>query len=132
MMKHVKAFKTNLDECSMTPAFVDLINKTEIKWRVMGYIMSRESNGKNKMEPIEILIETPCKHCEISGLVADELMARVEDFIAKPHGLNFITCSWAAMHIDTEISDDTAYQLMKNIGAWEIPSDREEKDAQQD
>ena len=82
-LEYVTPFNSKMEQGVMTPAFVEQINKIEIPWLVMGYILSRESNGKNKLTPIEIRITTPCKHCEISGFVADTIMSEVEDFLAK-------------------------------------------------
>lgn len=125
-LEYVTPFNSKMEQGVMTPAFVEQINKIEIPWLVMGYILSRESNGKNKLTPIEIRITTPCKHCEISGFVADTIMSDVEDFLAKPYGDTFITAGWIASHINTEQTEEYAYQVFDTIGAWKLPSDREE------
>lgn len=128
-MEHVTPFNQKLEQGVMIPGFVEQINKIEIPWLVMGYILSREANGKNKLTPIEIKITTPCRHCEISSFVADTIMGEVEDFLTKPYGKNFVTAGWIAGHIDTEQSEDLAYRIFETVGAWKLPSDRGEENA---
>lgn len=128
-LKNVTAFNTKLEQGVMTPAFVEHINRIEIPWLVMGYILSRESNGKNKLTPIEMRITTPCKHSEIAEFVADTLMNELNDFLAQPYGENCITAGWIASHINTEQTEELAYQVFDIVGAWKLPSDREEKES---
>ena len=125
-MERVTPYDNNLTKGSITKAFADLLTKTELKWRVNCYILSRESNGKNKLTPYEVLITTPCTHNDISALVADALHSEVQEFITKPYGKTFITAAWIASEINVETSEDQAYQLFESIGAWELPSDSEE------
>lgn len=127
-MKNVTAFNSKLEQGVMTPAFVEQINKIEIPWLVIGYILSRESNGKNKLTPIEILISTPCKRSEIAEFVADTIMGEVDGFLAQSHGDTFITAGWIASHIDTEQAEEVAYQIFDMVDVWKLPSDREEKE----
>ena len=53
-------------------------------------------------------------------------MSEVEGFLSKPYGDTFITAGWIASHINTEQTEEYAYQVFDTIGAWKLPSDREE------
>lgn len=126
-MKQVMPYDFALKPIGMTKAFVEALNRTEMKWKVNCYILARESNGKNKLIDFEVLIETPCTHNDIAALVADALYAEVEDFRTKSYAKTFITAAWICSHIDTDTSIDDAYKIFDSVGAWDLPSDAEEE-----
>lgn len=129
-MDSVRSFRfCNLEECSLSSGMNEWVGKIEIKWRVTGYILSREHNGKNKLSPLEMLIDTPCKHSEIASFVADQLWAFIEEFQSGPQADNFITAAWVATKINAEHDESIMYKIFDKIGSWKLPTDGEEEKA---
>lgn len=114
-----------LEPCSIGREFAELLGRTELKWVITCYIISRESNGKHHITEEVLKINTPCKHNEISGLAANFHMDMIDEFKASRKAPDFITAAWVA---NTEKSPtlEEAWELFNKVGAWGLPSDREE------
>ena len=124
-MKSVLPYNTKLQRVGMTKGFADLLNSTQIKWRVDCYILSREKNGKNKLQG-ETIITSPCKHPEIGEALCDYHWNMIKDFKSSIQSDNFITAAWIASEEKTEITEEQAYNIFKDSGSWDLPSDWEE------
>ena len=125
-MKSVQPFNLNLERVGMTQIFSDLLNATPIKWRVDCYILSREKNGKNKLQG-DTIITDPCKHPEIGESLCDYHWDMVQDFKNSIQSDNFITAAWVASEVGTVVTEEQAYKIFENSGAWALETDYEEQ-----
>lgn len=122
---------TSLEPCSVDKAFAEALQTTELKWVITCFILSKQRNGKYELTDEALHIKTPCKHNEISRFAADFHMEMIEEFKASIKGPDFITAGWVA---NTEKSPTTeeAWEMFRKIGAWDLPSDREEAEMDND
>lgn len=124
-MSHVVPYDLKLNECALTQDFADCMARTEIKWVITCYILSRQRNGKLELTEEAIHINTPCKHSDISRMAADFHWEMIEEFKASIKGKDFITAGWIASS-DKSPSIEDAWELFSKVGAWNLPSDRED------
>ena len=124
-MKFVTPYNANAQKCAMTQGFSDVLKRLEVKWRVHCYILAREKNGKNRLECQTIDIDTPCKHDDISQLAADIHWNMIEEFKESNRADNFVTAAWIA-NMKDDVSEDLAYKIFEDCGAWGINADWEE------
>ncbi len=124
-MKSVIPYNMKGQQCSIGEEFSKVLTHTELTWVITCYVLARESNGKNHLTEEVIKIKTPCKHSDISELTTDYHMQLVDEFKASRKSQDFITAAWIA---NTEKSPtlEEAYKLLEGVGAWDLPSDREE------
>lgn len=125
-MKAVIPYDSNLNPCGLTQGFADAMSKTEIKWVITCYILSRQRNGKNELTEEVFQVNTPCKHSDISHLAADYHWNMIEEFRSSRKSADFITAGWVANMVKSPTLDE-AFELFQKIGAWDLPSDREEQ-----
>lgn len=131
-MKHVTPVNLKLQAIGMTKGFAELLNETRIKWVVNCYILSREKNGKSKIQGFEILLDEPVRHCEISRATADLHWEYVEEFRESAQADNFITAAWIASNRELETTNETAFKIFEDFGAFELKADWEEKNENTD
>lgn len=124
-MEAVRPYSLELERVAMSKGFADLLNSTPIKWQVDCYILSREKNGKNKLTG-ETILTPPCKHPEIGEALADHHWLLVEQFKRSSQGDNFITAAWVASLAGTELTEEQAFKIFMDCGAWSLQSDWEE------
>ena len=60
-------------EVSLSKTLQQCLARVEMKWRIGCYLIIEESNGKRKLDPFEIVTNTPCKFSDINGYVVDRL-----------------------------------------------------------
>ena len=126
-MSHVVPYDLKLSECALTKDFAEAMAKTEMKWVITCYILSRQRNGKLELTEEPIHINTPCKHSDISHMAADFHWQMIEEFKASIKGPDFITAGWVA-NSEKSPSLDDAWELFRKVGAWDLPSDREDSE----
>ena len=126
-MEVVTPFNRKLEEVAISQNMAECLKTIQIKWRVNCYILSREKNGKNKLQSSEVLVDTPCKHDEIREHVADYHWQLVDEFKESRQADNFISAAWIATEKSLEPTDEEAYNMFEQVGAWKIPTDWEEE-----
>ena len=125
-MSVVKPFSMKLEECALGEEFVKLMNKTEMKWVITPFIISRQRNGKQEITIEPFAIKTPCKHAEISYFVADYTMQMIDEFRQSRKSKDFVTAGWVA-NMCNEATINDIDKLCEIVGAWKLPSDREDE-----
>lgn len=84
-------------------------------WTIVCYVLAREKNGKNKLTPYEVNIETPCKHEEICDHVAKIHWQIGEEY---PQQDNILTLGWIASKLGSYPTEEQAYDMFEQLGAW--------------
>lgn len=124
-MKNVVPYTMKMEPCAIDKEFSEALKRTELKWVITCYILSKQRNGKLELTEEALQINTPCTHNDISRLAADFHWQMIEEFRASMKGPDFITAAWVA-NTEKSPSIEDAWELLGKVGAWDIPSDREE------
>lgn len=124
----VRPFKaSNLRECVITNSAASVIERIESKWQINCYVLSRDENGDNHIDEETFLIETPCRHKDIAESVSAAHWEMIQEFKQSDESDNFITAGWIASELGHDCPIETALEIFERMGCYELPSDREEK-----
>lgn len=113
--KGVLLFGQDCKQYRIRQQLADQLIKTSSTWSVACYILTREKNGKCKIEEEVIDVLTPCKHNEIKDQIAD---AHLDWFANYEWPDNVITLAWIAGSYGNVPTLDQAFKIFESMGVW--------------